>query len=112
MNRHTPSALRQTAQHWLAAGHSAIVIEVVQIKGSTPRNVGARMLVSTQNSCGTIGGGHLEWRAMALARQALAECLPGSGGTGVHRGGLQRKRRRGKKTLPWARPWVSAAAAP
>lgn len=74
MNRHTPSALRHTAQQWVAAGHRAIVIEVVQIKGSTPRNVGARMLVSADQSCGTIGGGHLEWRAMALARQALAEC--------------------------------------
>lgn len=74
MKRHTPTALRQTAQNWIADGRQAIVIEVVQIKGSTPRNVGARMLVSADQSCGTIGGGHLEWRAMALARQALAEC--------------------------------------
>ncbi len=67
-------ALQQTVQQWLSQGTAALVIEIVQIKGSTPRNVGARMVVSADEVLGTVGGGHLEWRAIALARQALAEC--------------------------------------
>ena len=67
-------ALKQTVQQWLSQGTTALVIEVVQIKGSTPRNVGARMVVSVDEVLGTVGGGHLEWRAIAMARQALAEC--------------------------------------
>lgn len=67
-------ALQQTAQQWLAQGTPALLIEVAQIKGSTPRNTGARMLVSADQVLGTVGGGHLEWKAMAMARQALAEC--------------------------------------
>ncbi|MDE2593485.1 MAG: xanthine dehydrogenase accessory protein XdhC [Burkholderiales bacterium] len=67
-------ALQQTVQQWLSQGTAAVLIEVVRIKGSTPRNVGARMVVSADEVLGTVGGGHLEWRAIALARQALAEC--------------------------------------
>ena len=29
------------------------------------------MLVDAERTLGTIGGGHLEWRAIALAREAL-----------------------------------------
>lgn len=74
LNTLTALALRQTAQQWLAQGTPALLVEVVQIKGSTPRNTGARMLVSADTALGTVGGGHLEWKAIAMARQALAEC--------------------------------------
>lgn len=65
--------IHQQAIDWLAQGQAAVVVEVIEIKGSTPREAGARMLVSTDGLGGTIGGGHLEWQALALARQALAE---------------------------------------
>lgn len=66
-------ALRDTAQHWLSAGRPAIVVHVDEIKGSTPREVGTRMLVAADAVHGTIGGGHLEWQAIDLARHLLAE---------------------------------------
>lgn len=66
-------ALRRTAEQWLAAGRHALVISVDEIKGSTPRGTGTRMLVSASEVDGTIGGGHLEWQAIDLARHALQE---------------------------------------
>lgn len=74
MNLANTQALHQAACDWVDASTPAIVVEVSQIKGSTPRNAGARMLVSRSDVRGTIGGGHLEWRAIALARQTLSEC--------------------------------------
>jgi xanthine dehydrogenase accessory factor len=66
-------ALRRTAEHWLAQQRAAIVVCVEEIKGSTPRGTGTRMLVSQDEVDGTIGGGHLEWQAIDLARHALQE---------------------------------------
>lgn len=66
------SDLRTLAAAWLAAGRPAIVVEVSEALGSTPRGVGTRMLVTADASLGTIGGGHLEWRSIATARALLA----------------------------------------
>ncbi|CAH0353648.1 xanthine dehydrogenase accessory protein XdhC [Aquabacterium sp. CECT 9606] len=68
--------LRRTAEQWLANGRHALVISVDEIKGSTPRGIGTRMLVSNADVDGTIGGGHLEWQAIDLARHALYENAP------------------------------------
>lgn len=53
-------------------GEPAILVEVAEVLGSTPREAGAAMLVTEDASFGTIGGGELEWRAIARAREALA----------------------------------------
>lgn len=53
-----------------------MLITVVEAQGSVPRDRGTRMLVTADAQQGTIGGGHLEWQAVALARQALQECAP------------------------------------
>lgn len=67
-------ALRQLACDWVRSGQRAMLVTVSDSKGSTPRDAGTRMLVTEVDRHGTIGGGHLEWQAMALARQALQEC--------------------------------------
>ena len=46
-------------------------VSVVGTRGSAPREAGTHMLVFEQGSAGTIGGGHLEFAAMARARQLL-----------------------------------------
>jgi xanthine dehydrogenase accessory factor len=71
---HTARTLRHTAGTWLSRGVPAIMITVGEVKGSVPRDTGTRMLVSASEVQGTIGGGHLEWQAIDMARQALAEC--------------------------------------
>ncbi|MFT6916852.1 MAG: xanthine dehydrogenase accessory factor [Motiliproteus sp.] len=66
------------SSHWISAlarldaeGTPAVMITVVDEKGSTPRNAGAKMLVSIAAQFDTIGGGHLEYQAIRIARQLL-----------------------------------------
>lgn len=68
-----PEADAALAQRWLDAGIAALVVSVEATRGSVPRNDGTRMLVSGERVAGTVGGGHLEWQAIARARQYLAE---------------------------------------
>jgi xanthine dehydrogenase accessory factor len=50
------------------------MVTIVEVKGSAPREAGARMLVTGDGSYrGTIGGGALEWRAIAEAQAAIAQ---------------------------------------
>ncbi len=52
----------------------AAMVTVAATRGSTPREAGARLVVHPDGAfTGTIGGGTLEWRAIALAQAALAE---------------------------------------
>ena len=64
-------AVHQAARDWLAAGRDAVVIEVIDFKGSVPRETGTRMLVCDDAVVGTIGGGHLELQAIEQARAML-----------------------------------------
>jgi xanthine dehydrogenase accessory factor len=59
---------------WLAhAGERpAVLVTVAIVEGSGPREPGAKMLVDAQRLHGTIGGGHLELRAVEVAREMLA----------------------------------------
>lgn len=53
-----------------------VLITVLRVQGSTPRNAGARMWVGPGGAVDTIGGGHLEWRAIAHAHDMLKEGKP------------------------------------
>jgi len=50
----------------------AVVVTIADARGSTPRESGAAMVVTPDAIVGTIGGGHLEYEATRLAREALA----------------------------------------
>jgi len=50
----------------------AIWVSVRSVQGSGPREVGAWMAVTATHTVGTVGGGHLEFEAIRLAREALA----------------------------------------
>jgi len=54
------------------AREAGVVVTVVATKGSVPRGAGTRMVVFAQGEQGTIGGGHLEYQAIAHARLLLA----------------------------------------
>jgi xanthine dehydrogenase accessory factor len=56
---------------WLAA-EPAVLVSVVETQGSVPREAGTWMAVFAGRVLGTIGGGHLEFDAIAQARAALA----------------------------------------
>ena len=56
----------------LAHDGQAVLVVVATTQGSTPREAGATMVVSTHGSAGSIGGGDLEYEATRVARDALA----------------------------------------
>jgi xanthine dehydrogenase accessory factor len=51
---------------------NAVLVEVERTQGSVPREAGAWMLVFAEALACTIGGGHLEYQAIATARAMLA----------------------------------------
>jgi xanthine dehydrogenase accessory factor len=66
--------------HWIDAArthlsrHASLVrVTVTALRGSAPREAGASMLVDAVGTVGTIGGGRLEWHAVALARELLRD---------------------------------------
>lgn len=54
------------------AREPAVLVTVARVEGSGPREAGAWMAVSAAGLLGTIGGGQLEFDAIAQARAALA----------------------------------------
>jgi len=61
---------------FLASHPSAIAAELTAVRGSSPREAGAFMLIGPDHTLGTIGGGALEYLAIARARQVLRDGLP------------------------------------
>ena len=58
----------------LAAREYCAMVSVIEARGSAPRDTGARMVVLADGSfTGTIGGGALEWQAIASAQAAIAK---------------------------------------
>ncbi|MDX1731718.1 MAG: xanthine dehydrogenase accessory protein XdhC, partial [Aurantimonas coralicida] len=55
----------------LAARDPAVLVTVTEVRGSTPREAGAAMLVTADGMAGTIGGGRLEFKAIERARMML-----------------------------------------
>jgi xanthine dehydrogenase accessory factor len=55
------------------AGQPLAMVTIVGAQGSTPREIGARMLVWADRFTGTIGGGSLERQGLNQARKLLAQ---------------------------------------
>ncbi|MGE8361610.1 xanthine dehydrogenase accessory protein XdhC [Pseudomonas sp.] len=53
-------------------GEPCVLVTIIEERGSTPRNAGSKMVVTAERIFETIGGGHLEYKAMELAREMLA----------------------------------------
>ncbi len=64
--RNTFARLQQLAEHEPCAW-----IIIADAKGSTPRETGASMIVTATKTFDTIGGGHLEFKAIEFAREQL-----------------------------------------
>ena len=70
----------QSNRNWIEAaydlnrqGEAYVLVTLVGVKGSTPRDGGTKMVVDSEFTYDTIGGGHLEYKCIAHARQMLAE---------------------------------------
>jgi xanthine dehydrogenase accessory factor len=64
---------RVEAERLIAQGERAVLVTVIEAQGSVPRDSGTRMLVTATDAFATIGGGHLEWKAIATAREMLVD---------------------------------------
>jgi len=56
-----------------AAGESAVLVTVAGIRGSAPREIGAKMIVTATETIGTIGGGQLEYQGTRIAAGLLED---------------------------------------
>lgn len=65
------SAWIASLRNALAAEGRAVLVTVAATRGSTPREAGAWMIVTATQAQATIGGGHLEFEALRIARDAL-----------------------------------------
>jgi len=70
------SGLQTLLENPAAGGAAGVLVSVARVRGSAPRENGACMLVSADAVTGTIGGGALEYQAIAAARAALREDRP------------------------------------
>ena len=62
----------KTLQETLARSEAAVLVSIARTEGSAPREAGTSMLVTREGQADTIGGGHLEWQALDIARTMLA----------------------------------------
>ena len=65
--------------HWTAAverlrreRRAGVLVTVVDVRGHAPRDAGAKMVVASAETWGSVGGGNLEETAVARARELLA----------------------------------------
>jgi xanthine dehydrogenase accessory factor len=65
--------------NWISAlaelqnqGEPCVLVTIIDERGSTPRNAGSKMVVTAERIFDTVGGGHLEYKAMQIAREMLA----------------------------------------
>jgi xanthine dehydrogenase accessory factor len=65
--------------HWLAAvarlreeREAGVLVTVADVRGHAPRDAGAKMVVASGRTWGSVGGGNLEETAVARARAMLA----------------------------------------
>jgi xanthine dehydrogenase accessory factor len=71
-----------TIERFLTEHGAAVLVTLAESAGSTPREAGARMMVRPDGRFhGTIGGGALEWLALAEAQQMMAGSGDASGCT-------------------------------
>jgi xanthine dehydrogenase accessory factor len=69
VNSHWFDAVQQLS----AVGQAYVLVTIVAVRGSAPRNSGAKMVVSHSATFDSIGGGHLEHQATKIALELLAK---------------------------------------
>ncbi|WP_413722870.1 xanthine dehydrogenase accessory protein XdhC [Sodalis sp. RH23] len=59
-----------------AEGTPAVLVTIIDEQGSTPRDSGTKMVVTSSRQFCTVGGGHLEFQCTRIARELLGEPRP------------------------------------
>jgi xanthine dehydrogenase accessory factor len=58
--------------HLRREGSAGVLITVINVRGHAPRDAGAKMVVGSEHSWGSVGGGNLEEAAIRRARALIA----------------------------------------
>ncbi len=58
------------------AGTPCVLVTLLAVRGSTPREAGCKMVVTADAAHGTIGGGNLEFQGIRIAREMMAAPPP------------------------------------
>ena len=58
--------------HLRREGSAGVLITVISVRGHAPRDAGAKMVVGSEHSWGSVGGGNLEEAAIRRARALIA----------------------------------------
>ena len=66
-------------------GESSVLVTVASVRGSAPREVGAKMIVTAKETIGTIGGGQLEYLSSRIACEQLKSGRTETAGTALRR---------------------------
>jgi len=56
-----------------ARAETAVLMTVAAVRGSAPREIGAKMIVTATESIGTIGGGQLEYQCVRIAARQVSD---------------------------------------
>lgn len=59
--------------HLIANSQAHVLLTVLETRGSSPRDLGSKMVVSKEDIFDTIGGGALEYQCIEIARTLLAK---------------------------------------
>lgn len=62
----------------LECGNACALVTIAGVRGSAPRETGAKMLVTARETIGTIGGGQLEYQCAQMACERLRKKEDGS----------------------------------
>lgn len=82
--------LFQKLKDSMVCGEDVVLATIIASSGSTPRGIGARMLVNKNGLIyGTIGGGAVEYKAMQLAEDILREKGSYAKGFKLHRNEIE-----------------------
>ncbi len=65
-----------TLDELATAGQPSVLLTVGKVRGSAPRETGAKMIVTASESIGTIGGGQLEYQCVQIACEQLRSEAP------------------------------------
>jgi xanthine dehydrogenase accessory factor len=63
----------KAAHHFSQEGDAYVIVTLIGVAGSTPRDSGTKMLIALEETFDSIGGGHLEHKAIKFAKKLLAE---------------------------------------
>jgi xanthine dehydrogenase accessory factor len=77
-------------------GSPAVLVTVVAVRGHAPREAGAKMVVGSEHSWGSVGGGNLEESAIRRARELIADGA-GEPETQLHRLNEHARNRHGRQ---------------